>query len=677
MLLIARRHSILNLVIIVCNLFTNVCSLPIDNLSTAQRKDNIYNQLLHGEPLIIHEETGVVFSRVGYYYDVDDIFALTVTVPVTQYICSILPMEQIDKLSLCLEYQESIRASLRQDEIASHSSISDFLNSTNNTRFSAEKVPTKTHHRHHHRSKRFIPLIVGVAAGALSILFVGGLSIFNTVKTSLLNSRVTEIQQSLVDTNHQLHSSELSILTNTNSTLQLARSFNKAQENMETMRTNVEAIVNHVSRLDSFAEAQTRYNLKTHAERVYNRMKNSIRRIERNDLNLDFVGMVEQNEIFELAYERLKESIPSVSESKATFVSRMLLAQAVQFFPSQNGSHTNDSTGYYPEHLGNMVFTSYFSVLKTNINDKMQVYKITALPFFIIEQETGKEIVGLPKMVGFANTGYIEWRDSSDQSVCDFKDYTICRDPPVVRNRINNMCVEQLISTDRTFHCHLQNSPYSSPHFKKLRPGLMALSTRIPIKCAVTGEFRIFKNLTIVHLNCNDTVYCEGNINLLGDKRCQTLEPYILKTVNDDVVPIVESVRPLNITLPKVYPFATDKNLILTLEEQMKTQNKNIKETEKTGDKLSDQGNLSTTRLTVTIFTVVLIILIIVVLLLTLYTIYRCRRGQEAHPASIVNIGTPMNQPTTSLSHQIKDNSNSLNDLLEAFALNKAQKEKN
>ena len=41
-------------------------------------------------------------------------------------------------------------------------------------------------------------------------------------------------------------------------------------------------------------------------------MKNSMCSIERNDLNLDFVGIVEQNEISELAHERLKESIPLI-----------------------------------------------------------------------------------------------------------------------------------------------------------------------------------------------------------------------------------------------------------------------------------------------------------------------------------------------------------------------------
>ena len=130
---------------------------------------------------------------------------------------------------------------------------------------------------------------------------------------------------------------------------------------MEVMRTNIDTIVKHVSRLDSFAEAQARYNLKTHAERVHERIKNSMRRIERNELNLNFVGMAEQNEILEVAYKRLQYSVPTTRESKATFILRMSFAQAVQFFPSGNGSYTNDTTGYYPEHLGNVVFTSYFA----------------------------------------------------------------------------------------------------------------------------------------------------------------------------------------------------------------------------------------------------------------------------------------------------------------------------
>ena len=57
----------------------------------------------------------------------------------------------------------------------------------------------------------------------------------------------------------------------------------------------------------------------------------------------------------------------------------------------------------------------------------------------IVGRETRKEIIVLPKMVGFANTGYIEWRDSSHFSVCDFKDYTVCQNPSVIQNHINDI----------------------------------------------------------------------------------------------------------------------------------------------------------------------------------------------------------------------------------------------
>jgi cell division protein FtsL len=673
MLLINRRRLLFHLINILFNLFTHIHSVPISDLSIAQPKDSIYNQLINGQDLIVHEERGVVFSRVGHYYEVDDIFGLTVTVPVTQYVCSILPMEQVEKLSLCVDYEEVLRVKIEQEEVDSQSSLSDFLNSTNNTRFSAEKVPIRTHHRHHHRTKRFIPLIVGVVAGALGLLFMGGITVFNTIKGAQLSSRVSEIQRSVSDTNKQLHNLEVSVLTNTNSTIQLARSFSNAQENMETMRTNMETIVKHVSRLDSFAEAQTRYNLKTHAEHVYERMKSSMRRIERNDLNLDFVGMTEQNEILEIIYERLKHSIPSARESKATFISRMLFAQTVQFLPSENGSHTNDTTGYYPEYLGNIVFTSYFSVLKTNAYNKIQVYKLTALPFFIVEKEIGKELSGLPKIIGISNDGYIEWREIAEQQVCDFGNYTVCRDPPIVKTRINNMCLEQLISTNRSFHCHVQNSLYSSPHFEKIASDIMALSTRTPINCAITGGFHIFKNLSIIHLGCNDTFYCEGNVNFIGDKRCQMMKPYIVKTINDDIVPVVESIRPLNISLPKVYPFASDKNLILTLEEQMRSQEKNMKETEKTSDRISKEEVISVTRPVVIFLSVTLSVVLIVLILLVLYLIYRCRHNSPTGQSPIVTISTATNQPTTSILPTSQDDG-SLHDLLQAFAINKLAK---
>jgi hypothetical protein len=207
---VITRQSLFHLFSILLNLLVGTHSVPLNRPSIAQPKDSIYNQLIKEQTLVVHEESGVVFSRVGYYYAVDDIFGLTVSVPVTQYVCSILPMEKVEKLSLCAQYQELLRSKIEQEEISSHYSVSDFLNATNNTRFSSGKVPIKTHHRPHQRSKRYLPLIVGVVAGALGLLFIGT-SIFNLIKGAMLSSRVS-------DTNKQLYSLEVSVFTNTNST---------------------------------------------------------------------------------------------------------------------------------------------------------------------------------------------------------------------------------------------------------------------------------------------------------------------------------------------------------------------------------------------------------------------------------------------------------------------------
>ena len=141
--------------------------------------------------------------------------------------------------------------------------------------------------------------------------------------------------------------------------------------------------------------------------------------------------------------------------------------------------------------------------------------------------------------------------------------------------------------------------------------------------------------------------------------------------MNEDVVPVIETIRPLNISLLEVYPFASDKDLIQTLEEQMKIQEKNIRDTERTATDLARQGTLSATRPTVIFLTVALSVLSFLVLLLTLCILNHCRRNSRATHSPIVNIGTTGNQPTNSVQTSADKELGSLHDLLRAFALNK------
>ena len=121
-------------------------------------------------------------------------------------------------------------------------------------------------------------------------------------------------------------------------------------------------------------------------------------RIERNDLNLNFVGMIEENDILELALTvDFKNQYLLLKNQRQHLSLVCCFTQIIRFFPSENAKHTNDSRSYYPEYLGNIVFTSYFSVLKINTHDRIHIYRLTALPFFIAQKEIGKEVFGCLK----------------------------------------------------------------------------------------------------------------------------------------------------------------------------------------------------------------------------------------------------------------------------------------
>ena len=127
------------------------------------------------------------------------------------------------------------------------------------------------------------------------------------------------------------------------------------------------------------------------------------------------------------------------------------------------------------------------------------------------------------------------------------------------------------------------------------------------MNCTTGGDFHIFKNLSIIQLSCQKSLFCEGNINFVGNTLCQKAKPYILRTINNEFIPVIEPICPLNISLPQVYPYASDKNWIRTLEEQMNIQKNNLRKTEKTGSYIS-QIHLNSTKPLFIVLTFVLVI---------------------------------------------------------------------
>ena len=146
----------------------------------------------------------------------------------------------------------------------------------------------------------------------------------------------------------------------------------------------------------------------------------------------------------------------------------------------------------------------------------------------------------------------------------------------------------------------------------------------------------------------------------------------ILRTINNEIIPVIQPIRPLNISLPQVYPFASDKIFILTLEEQMNIQKNNVRKTEKTGSYIS-QIHLNATKPLFIVLTFVLVIPIFIIFII-ICLIYRHHPNYNNSSTAAVNDSTTKHHLNRSTSNAVRDSSGSIYDLLMAFAKNKADK---
>jgi hypothetical protein len=204
---------------------------------------------------------------------------------------------------------------------------------------------------------------------------------------------------------------------------------------------------------------------------------------------------------------------------------------------------------------------------------------------------------------------------------------------------------------------------------KVLIEGVIALSTSNSINCALNGQdFRKFANVSLIRLECDEKIACENGVSYTGSKYCHNLKPYVLKTSAESIIPIVDKLRPLNLT---VYPFASDKDLVLSLEQQIVEQKAQIKKSKETGKQLLTIGNWEISPIT----GVVLIsgfILVLVMVIIPFFLIYKCKKHDSKACGPIMQMNS-VAQPPPSNTSFVSGYSASLDDLLKAFQKKKSR----
>ncbi|CAF0953575.1 unnamed protein product [Didymodactylos carnosus] len=385
-----------------------------------------------------------------------------------------------------------------------------------------------------------------------------------------------QLQNTISATSQKLVTLQGSLFNVTQTTLELAKRFERSEYNTEQLEKAARNTIAKMKNFQDFTDDQIRYNIAKDIEHRYERLKSSMHRIANNELNFDFIGMSEQNELIETAYLQLKDSIPTLEESKSTFVTRMLFAQTVQFGPINENSSSPKVKDLIPKQMGSLVFTNYFMKLKISGNSTTQIYYILTIPSF-----TGKnagEISSLPKLLALGEDGsYMEWMEKPDSASCDIGKYTICRNPSVSHDRIQNECLEEIIAGKGLKKCYTKPVPYSPPYVARILPGVVAISTNKNLTCVVNSKhWQNIRSLGIVNLGCEETLTCENNISFAGEKRCRSITPYVLQTKSDDILRVVDRVKNLNVNIPKVYPRTGDMDLVKSLEDQLASQQQNV-----------------------------------------------------------------------------------------------------
>ncbi|CAF4561100.1 unnamed protein product, partial [Didymodactylos carnosus] len=241
-----------------------------------------------------------------------------------------------------------------------------------------------------------------------------------------------------------------------------------------------------------------------------------------------------------------------------------------------NQSKTADK--YTPKQIGNLVFTSYFAVLKTLTNSNRYIYSVLTIPHF--KGKKAVEVNSLPKLFALGEDGtYIEWAQKPYDNDCNLGNYTVCRNPPVIHSHIQNECLEQIVAGKGVKSCFTKPSSSISPYVERILPGTLAISTNTQITCVLNNkEWLQIKMVVLVHLGCKETILCEHNITHNGEKFCpdHDIKPYVLKTRSYDITKVSNRVKQMNISMPKLYPHLGAMDLLDSLEEQIGSQQQNM-----------------------------------------------------------------------------------------------------
>ncbi|CAF4625157.1 unnamed protein product [Rotaria sp. Silwood2] len=399
------------------------------------------------------------------YRPSNKIVTFTVTFPMVEDMCYLIPVSAMQKIPRC--QSQFSRTSLAQ------------MNKTRRPTQDKTKTTKSNSVIGKTRSKRLIAEIISIAVGTASL----ALTTANTFQTLNLKSEVSSLTNSLQSRDRIMNNNRAQILHLNEGQFKLVHELNHTEfalnQTIQLVNEHSEILRRTDDKMRTIHSMTLFLNERLaaliHAVEAHF-IHTSIENIMKNNLNLDFIHHKDLPRVVELIVEATNitfddstSSIPIIA-----LISKLLVQQRIDFIPVKSMQKTESGNI-----IGKLVFTSFFAASDIN-QPTFLIYELVPIPF-----KHGPNRVRLAQMPAFIGIDpqtlqFVRWSTEEARS-CDFTLMSSCRETPAIRKDLEDNCLYQILTDSPLSSCRVE--AFSDSVFIHRIGQHWAVSTNSTTKC--------------------------------------------------------------------------------------------------------------------------------------------------------------------------------------------------
>ncbi len=422
---------------------------------------------------VVQPTSGLFFQYLSQYSPADSIVPLTVSIPLTQDMCYLLPFHALSKISSC------------------HSSP---VHSLPNTKI---------------RAKRFLTDIIAIGVGSAALT----MSVRNTVHLLNLEQTMTSLTKSIANLEIGKTTQAAQLLHLQSGQLKLALLLNNTQ--IALNRT-----IDLVNRHDDLLQDLARYTqiLNKRLTNFINAVEShflhtSLSNIFSNRLNLQFIHSQDFPKVIDFVTSATNANFNTNATGRPLIdlVERLLVRQEVHFRPHVATPNSSDSV------LGVLTISSLFTAV-TKRQTPFSIYQLIPIPFSYGGMRV--RLADLPVAIGinFIDKHLIQWTQT-EFSTCDFQAMSVCRENPPIITHWQDTCLYQILTNSILSACRTERD--NNPLFLHRFGQQWIISTNNSQQChfavfsatdppsILSNQVRSIPAVTLITVPPHTTLLCE------------------------------------------------------------------------------------------------------------------------------------------------------------------------